>query len=155
MKLPRVRGEMKNIHHLNGIYIYIYTLYVYIYTIYWWYIFAFAPNSGQFHIYFHIYAPSSGQNPHIFAYIRPEFGTISNSIVPNSGYMCFWQRCWNFPSTWVIFTATFWWKTQTQLLWKLPAWRLKPMRSHNIYFVVTWITTCTTITKNTRILWNS
>ena len=87
----------------------------YIYTIYWRYIFAFAPNSGQFHIYFYIYAPSSGQNPHIFAYICPYFGTVSNSIVPNSGYMCFWQQYWGHCYLFFLMKIT----NSTILLWNI------------------------------------
>ena len=46
---------------------------------------------------FHIYAPEPGHFPHIFALICPEFRTITNSIVPNSGYRCFYPYNWDYP----------------------------------------------------------
>ena len=130
--------------------VYVY-IYIYIHHLVVVYI-CICPQLGAIsHIFSHI-RPEFGA---ICTYIRPEFGAIPNSIVPNSGYMYYWQRFWNYPSSWVILTAIFWWKTQSQVLWKLPPWRLKPMSSNNIHFVDTWITSCTTIIKNTWILWNS
>ena len=51
--------------------------------------FSLCPELGAFSYIFDIYAPESGHFPHIFALICPELGTITNSIAPNSGYMCF------------------------------------------------------------------
>ena len=68
----------------------VYTLYIYIHISHLGGVYiSFCPELGAISYIFYIYVPSSGHFPHIFAHICPELGTITNSIVPNSGYMCF------------------------------------------------------------------
>ena len=62
------------------------------------YIFHVAPNSGNFQIYIsHIICPETGAFSTYISLICPEFGTITNSIVPNSGYRCFCPYNWDYP----------------------------------------------------------
>ena len=56
------------------------------------------PRTRGIFIYISHLCPGTGAfSTYIFELICPEFGTITNSIVPNSGYRCFCPYNWDYP----------------------------------------------------------